>query len=66
MVISENVKNFVMHVSCLSLESKITIHFAQKAQIALLLVKKVTVLIKYVDLAKVFFKKISQNVAKAN
>ena len=45
----------MVHVS--SLESKMTIYLAKKAQLALLLAKKVTVLIKYLDFADVFLEK---------
>ena len=44
-------------MSFLSLKSKMTIHLAQEAQIALLLAKKVTVLVKYSDFADIFWKK---------
>ena len=37
--------------------SKITIYWAWKAQIALLLVEKIIILAKYADLANKFFKK---------
>ena len=52
----ENIKTFVMHVSFLSLGSKITIYLAWKAQIALLLAKKVTIPVKYSDYADIFSK----------
>ena len=44
-----------MHVS--SLQSRITIHLAKKAQMALLLAKKVTIPAKYLDSANVFLEK---------
>ena len=50
--LDENVEAFVMHVS--SLQSKITIHLARDAQLALLLAKKVIVPAKYSDFANVF------------
>ena len=53
--LDENIKAFMVHVSCLG--SKMTIHSARKAQLALLLAKKVTVLAKYLDFADVFLKK---------
>ena len=54
-VLDENFKAFVVHVSFL--RSKMTIHPARKAQLALLLVKKVTVPTKYRDFAHVFLEK---------
>ena len=56
-VLDKNIKAFVVHVSVLSLGSKMTIHSAWKAQIALLLAKKVTVPVKYADFSDVFLKK---------
>ena len=50
--LDENVEAFVVHVS--SLRSRINIHPAKKAQLALLLTKKVTVPTKYLDFADVF------------
>ena len=44
--LDENIKPFVAYVSSLSLRSKMTIHLAWEAQIALLLAKKVTVAAK--------------------
>ena len=55
MALDENVKAFVVHVS--SLESKMTIHPAREAQLALLLAGKVTVPTKYSDFADVFLEK---------
>ena len=54
-VLDENIEAFVIYVS--SLGSKITIHLAKKAQITLLLAKKVTVLAKYSDFADIFLEK---------
>ena len=48
----KNIKAFVVHIS--SLEPKITIHLARKAQIALLLAKEVTLFTKYLDFTDVF------------
>ena len=45
----------MVHIS--SLELKITIHPARKAQIALLLIKKVALPAKYLDFANVFLEK---------
>ena len=53
--LDENVKVFVVHVS--SLGSKMTIHLARKAQLALLLAEEVTVPTKYSDFADVFLEK---------
>ena len=46
-----------MHVN--SLRSKITIHLARKAQMALLLAKKVIVSVKYLDFANIFLEKLA-------
>ena len=54
--LDENIEALVVVVSSLSLRSKMTIHPARKAQIALLLAKKVTVPAKYSDFANVFSK----------
>ena len=54
--LDENVETFVVHVSSLSLGSKITINPATKAQITSLLTEKVTVPAKYLDFADVFSK----------
>ena len=53
--LNENVLAFVMHVS--SLRSRMTIHLARKAQLALLLAKKVTMPNKYLDFTDVFLEK---------
>ena len=55
--LDKNIEAFMVHVSFLSLESKMTIHSAWEAQIALLLAEKVTVPAKYSDFADVFSKK---------
>ena len=47
-------------MSFLSLESKITIHLAWKAQIALLLAKKITILAKNANFANIFSKKLAK------
>ena len=54
--LDKNIEIFMIHVSSLSLESKMTIHLAQEAQIALLLAKKVTVPTEYSDFANIFSK----------
>ena len=46
-----------MHMKFLSLELKMTIHPARKAQIASLLAKEITVPVEYADFANVFSKK---------
>ena len=51
----ENVEAFVVHVS--SLESRMTIHPARKAQLASLLTEEVTVPVEYSDFADVFLEK---------
>ena len=55
--LDENIEAFVVHVSSLSLGSKMTIYPAWEAQIAFLVTEKVTVPAKYSDFADVFFKK---------
>ena len=55
MALDEKVEIFVVYVAFLTL--KMTIHSASKAQIALLLIKEVTVLEKYLDFNNVFSKK---------
>ena len=57
MALNENVEAFVVHVS--PLESKITIHLAREAQLALLLGEEVTVPIEYLDFANVFLEKLA-------
>ena len=56
----EHIEAFVVHVSILSLGSKMTIYPAGKAQTASLLAKKVTVPAKYSDFADVFSKKLAK------
>ena len=56
-VLDENVKTFIVHMSSLSLRSKMTIHLAKKDQIAWLLTIKVTVPAEYWDFANVYSKK---------
>ena len=52
--LDENIEAFVVHVSFLSLGSKMTIHPAREAQIASLLAEEVTVPAEYSDFANVF------------
>ena len=54
-MLDENVKAFVVHVSFLG--SRMTIHPAREAQLALLLAKEVNVLTEYWDFVDVFSKK---------
>ena len=54
--LDKNIKAFVVHMSFLSLGSKMTIYPAWEAQIALLLAEKVIVPAKYLDFADVFSK----------
>ena len=51
-----NIEAFVVHMSSLSLRSKMTIHLAWEAQIASLRAKKITVPTEYSDFADVFSK----------
>ena len=55
--LDENIKAFIVYVR--SLEPKINIYLARKAQMALLLAEKVTVLAKYSDFADVFLKELA-------
>ena len=55
MAFDEDVEAFIIHVS--SFGSRMTIHSAKEAQLALLLTKKVTVPIEYLDFAYVFLEK---------
>ena len=54
-MLDKNVEVFVIYSA--SLISKMTMHLAQKAQIALLLAKNVTVLAEYTDFANIFSEK---------
>ena len=54
---NKNFEAFVLHVS--SLKSRMSIHPARNAQLALLLTQKVTVLTKYSDFVDVFLKKLA-------
>lgn len=48
-------KVFVIYIAYLNI--KILIQLAQKAQIALLIIEKIVILVKYLDYTKVFSKK---------
>ena len=56
-VLDKNIGAFMMEIS--SLRSRMTIYPAKKAQLALLLVKKVTVWTEYLDFANVFFEELA-------
>ena len=56
-MLDKNIKTFVVHVSSLNLRLNMTIYPAKKAQIALLLGKKVYVPAEYSDLADIFLEK---------
>ena len=53
--LDKNIKAFMVHVS--SLRLRMTIYPAKKVQMALLLAKKITVLVKYLDFTDVFLEK---------
>ena len=53
--LNENLEAFVVHVS--SLESRISIHPARKAQMASLLTEEITVTTEYLDFTNVFLEK---------
>ena len=57
--LDENIPVFIVHVSSLSRGLKMTIYPAKKAQIVLLLAKKVTIQVKYSDFANVFSEKLA-------
>lgn len=57
-------KVFIIHISFLGLGSKISIDLAWKAQIALLVVEKVTILAKYLNFANVFLEKLAIELLK--
>ena len=61
-VLNENVETFVIYVALLI--SKMTIYLVWKAQIALLVVKKITVLVKYFNYTNVFSKKSAKMLPK--
>ena len=62
--LDENIKIFVVHVSCLSLGSKIIIQPAREAQIVSLLAKEVIVPAKYLDFTDVFSKESAEMLSK--
>lgn len=54
-ILDEDVKAFVSYISNLTV--KMTTHSAKKVQISMLLVKKIIILVKYLDFMEVFSKK---------
>lgn len=58
MALSENVEVFVVYVTFQSLSFKMTIHLAQKAQIVLLVAKKIAIPAEYSNFAVVFSQKL--------
>ena len=62
MALDENIKAFVMYISFLGL--KIPIHPMKKAQMALLLGKKSTIMAKFLDFTNVFLKKLANIFSK--
>lgn len=63
-VLDPSKKAFILYIAYLGLDLKISIHLAWKAQIALLVAKKVTVLAKYMDYADVFSKESAEELSK--
>ena len=63
---NENIEAFIVHISSLSLRLWMTIHPIRKAEIALLLDKKVTVLAKYFNFADVFLEESTNVLLKQN
>ena len=61
-VLDENIEAFVIYV--VSIIPKITIHLARKAQIALLITKKVIIPVKYTNFANAFSKKLAKVLLK--
>ena len=56
MPLDKKIEDFMAYVSSLSLESKMIMHPAKQAQIALLLNEKITMPAEYLDFANVFLK----------
>ena len=61
---NENIKNFMVHISFLSLKSKMIIHITQKVQIVLLLAKNLTALAKSTHFVNIFLKKLAKILPK--
>lgn len=53
--LDENIEVFIVHITSLSLR-QITIHLAQKAQIALLIIENINILSKYLDFIDIYLK----------
>lgn len=62
MVLNDNIKVFVIYIN--NVAAKITIHIVKKALIFLLLVEKVIILAKYLDLADLSLKKLAKVLPK--
>lgn len=58
MMFNENINFFVVYLTFLALE--MSIYSAQKAQIALLIIKKVTIFKKYTNFLNIFSKKLAK------
>lgn len=63
MALNENIEVFVLYIISFSLRL-ITIYLAQKAQIALLIAKKVIIPVQYSDFTNVFLKKLAIKLPK--
>ena len=63
-VLDENVKAFVVHVAFFI--SKMLIHPTRKAQIALLIAKKITMPAEYLDFADVFSKELAEGLPECS
>ena len=55
-MLDKHIRVFVVHISFLSLQSKMTIYPTREDQITFLLVEKVIILAKYLDCPKIFLK----------
>ena len=55
--LDKNIETFMVYVNFLSQGLRMTIHLAKKVQIFLLIVKKISILAKYLDFANVFLEK---------
>ena len=64
MAFCEDMEAFVVHISFLSLKSRMTIELARKTQIALLLAKKFIVPAKYSDFAAVLLEELANVLPK--
>lgn len=57
-VFNKNIQFWVLHIIFFAL--KIWIHLAQKAQLVLLIIRKVTLSVEYIDFAYIFLKKLAK------